>query len=68
MKRFTVLFTIILFIVLTGCQSVVPMEKIEVSATVTEKQYEASHTTLIPTFNPEPKPQHLCLYSILQSI
>lgn len=43
MKRFTVLLAIIIMcVVLTGCQSVIVREKIEVSATVTEMQYEVS--------------------------
>lgn len=42
MKRFTVLLAIIICVVLTGCQSVITMEKVEVSATVVEMQYEDS--------------------------
>lgn len=42
MKRFTVLLAIIMCVALTGCQSVIVREKIEVSATVTEMQYEDS--------------------------
>ncbi len=51
MKRFTVLIAIIMCVVLTGCQSVTVREKIEVSATVTNMQYEASYTTLMPMYN-----------------
>lgn len=41
MKRFTVLLAIIIMcFALTGCQSVIVIEKAEVSATVTEMQYE----------------------------
>lgn len=51
MKRFTVLLAIIMCVVLTGCQSVFVREKTEVSATVTEMQYEDSYTTLMPMYN-----------------
>lgn len=50
MKRFSVL-AIIMCVVLTSCQSVIVTEKIEVSATVTEMQYEDSRIF----FNPATK-------------
>lgn len=50
MKRFTVLLAI-MCVVLTGCQSVIVREKNEVSATVTEMQYEDSYTTFMPMYN-----------------
>lgn len=43
MKRFTALLAIIMCVVLTGCQSDIVREKIEVSAIVTEKQYKDSY-------------------------
>lgn len=55
MNRFTVLLATIICIVLTGCQAVVVREKIEVSATITKMQYEASYTTRRSMYNPATK-------------
>ncbi len=51
MKRFALLITFIMCVVLTGCQSAVVSEKTKVSATITEMQYEDSYITFIPMFN-----------------
>ena len=53
MKRlFTLLLTLVMCIVLfTGCCKTITKEHVEVTGTVTQMQYKASYTTLIPIFN-----------------
>lgn len=48
MKRIILVSTIILCILLTGCQKIVEEETFEVNAVVTEKDYQGSYTTYIP--------------------
>ena len=52
MKRFILIFSsIILCVVLSSCETIEKEEKLEVSATVIDKQYKNAYTTMMPVFN-----------------
>lgn len=51
MKRFVLLVTIIMCVVLTGCQSLTVSEEIEVSAVIAEVQYKAPYILQLPTYD-----------------
>ena len=48
MKRFIILITIIMCMLIVGCKSVVVRENITVSATISKMQYEDSYTWYNP--------------------
>ncbi len=48
MKRIILVSTIILCILLAGCQKIVEEETFEVTAVVAEKEYKSSYTTYTP--------------------
>ena len=53
MKRLITFLTIILCVILTGCNPVDAEEKLEVTATVTDMQYKDSYITMMPVYTGE---------------